>query len=73
MNIIDRFNAESPKFFKFVQLIGVIFAAIGGGILSQANCFPVWVGTVGGYLVATGGVAAFVAKFAVKNYIESTK
>lgn len=62
LTVIERFVGPTPDFFKYIQVIGGMLAAIGG-ILTQLQdaglTLPGWV-TVG-----VGLAASIVAQFAV--------
>lgn len=65
MNMVERWNANTPKFFKKVIAAGITIGAIGGAILASPVVLPAAVVTAAGYAVTVGSVAAIVAKFAV--------
>ncbi len=64
MNVIQRVKAPTPKFFKVLRTIGISLAAAGGAILAS----PVaGIATLGGYLIAGGGVLGAVSQTAVED------
>lgn len=66
--LINRFLAESPTFFKRLIKIGLTLGAIGGALMEPhiAEVLPD-VSKFASHLVAIGLVTAAVAKFTVKN------
>ena len=56
MNIIKRMQSPTPKFFKVLRNIGLVFAAVGGTIVAAPVALPVIVTTIGGYVAVAGGV-----------------
>ena len=67
MNLLQRAQAPTPKFFRIMRAVGLSLAAVGGAIVSAPVSFPVAVITIGGYLVVAGSVATAVSQFAVKS------
>lgn len=67
MNIIERLKAPTPKFFKVLRNIGLTLAAAGGAILASPVALPAAVVTIGGYLIAGGGVLSAVSQTAVES------
>lgn len=64
----QRVKTETPTFFKKVIKGGMGIGAVGAGLvapsLSAAVHWPDLLVQIGGHMVAIGGVAAAVAKFA---------
>jgi hypothetical protein len=67
MNIVKRATAPTPKFFKILRNIGLVLAAIGGGILTATVSLPVGLVTAGGYIVLAGGVLSAVSQITVDD------
>ncbi len=65
MNIIERAQAPTPKFFKVLRNIGLVLASVGGLILTAPVALPTAVVTIGGYLVLGGGVLSTVSQVTV--------
>lgn len=68
--IMKRMTAESPSFFKRIQTIGITLGAIGVAIMAipaSVIALPAFVGTMAGYFIAIGTVAAAIAKTTVKD------
>ena len=62
MNIIKRVKSPTPKFFKVLQNIGLVLAAVGGTILAAPVALPAIVVTIGGYVAVAGGVISAVSQ-----------
>lgn len=67
MNVLERAQAPTPKFFKVLRSIGLIIAAVGGTIVTAPVALPVAVVTVGGYLTVAGGVLSAISKITVDD------
>lgn len=67
MNIIERLNAPTPRFFKKLRTIGLILAAAGGAILAAPVALPATVVTIAGYVVVAGSVATAISQAAVEE------
>ena len=65
--LIERFNSETPPFFKKLRLVGLSLAAVGGVLVASPIALPAMVVTVGGYLIVAGSVATAVIQVAVKG------
>lgn len=74
MNIINRVQAPTPKFFRVLRTIGLTLAAAGGAIMASPIALPVGIITLGGYLVTGGAVLSAVSQATVdENTNEATK
>ena len=62
MNIINRIQSPTPKFFKVLRTIGLVLAAVGGTILAAPVALPVAIVTIGGYIAVAGGVISAVSQ-----------
>ena len=62
MNIIDRAQAPTPKFFKKVRNIGLILAAVSGTLLATPVALPVVIVKIAGYLAVAASAAAAVSQ-----------
>lgn len=67
MNIIDRAQAPTPKFFKVLRSIGLIVAAAGAAILTAPVALPAAVVTAGGYLAVAGSVLSAISQVTVDD------
>ena len=62
MELKERWQAKTPKFWKKVQKIGIALGVIGGTIIALPVALPAAVVTAGGYLVAAGTVTATLSQ-----------
>ena len=69
--IISRFKAPTPKFFKKIQVAGASLAAMGLGLTQIPGATGVIVG-LGTHAIVAGGVIVLVAKFAIENVGDGT-
>lgn len=67
MNIIDRAQAPTPKFFKVLRSIGLVVAAAGAAILTAPVGLPAAVLAVGGYLTVAGSVISAISQVTVDD------
>lgn len=62
MNIIDRYQKPTPKFFKKLRNIGIALATAGGAILAAPVVMPALLISVATYLTVAGSVAVAVSQ-----------
>ena len=67
MNVVERAQAPTPKFFMVLRNIGIIVATIGGVILTAPVALPAAIVTVGGYLAVAGGVISAISQVTVDD------
>jgi hypothetical protein len=67
MNIIQRIQAPTPKFFKILRTIGLSLAAAGSVLVASPIALPLGIVTIGGYLIVAGTVATAVSQVTVRN------
>ena len=67
LNIVERVQGETPKFFKKLRNIGLVMAAVGSALVSAPVTLPVIVVTVGGYMIVAGSVASAISQVTVNN------
>lgn len=67
LNLVERVNAPTPKWFKIIRNIGITLTAVGGAILTAPIAFPATIVTVGGYLILGGTVATAIAQTAMQT------
>ncbi|MCD9017524.1 hypothetical protein [Parachryseolinea silvisoli] len=65
MNVIQRMQAPTPKFFKTLRAVGLALAAASGALLAAPVALPAAIITIAGYLTVAGTVATAVAQTAV--------
>jgi len=67
--IISRFLASTPTFFKRIIALGITIGGVGAALLvpDVANQLPPVFGEIAGYMVTAGVVAGVLAKLTVSN------
>lgn len=65
MNIINRMQAPTPKYFQKLRNIGVLLAGLSGAIATAPVALPLLLSKLAGYLLVAGTVATAVAQSAV--------
>lgn len=67
MNIIDRVQAPTPKFFRVLRTIGLSLAAASAAVLASPIAVPAALVTVAGYIALAGTVVTAVSQTAVED------
>ena len=67
MNIVERVQAPTPKWFKVLRTIGITLASVGGAIIASPLALPVGLISAAGYLVLGGSIITIVSQTAVKT------
>jgi len=67
MNVIQRMQAPTPRFFRTLRTIGLALAAAGGVLLAAPIAIPAGLVAFGGYLTLAGTVMTAVSQTAVTN------
>ena len=62
MELKERWQAKTPKFWQKLQKICIALGVIGGTIVALPVALPAAVLTAGGYLVAAGTVTATLSQ-----------
>ena len=62
MELKERWQSKTPKFWKKVQKVGLVAGAVGGVLIAAPIALPSVLITLGGYLVTAGGVTAALAQ-----------
>jgi uncharacterized membrane protein HdeD (DUF308 family) len=65
MNLIDRAQAPTPKFFRILRSIGLVLLAVSGTILAAPIALPVALVSAAGYVAVAGGVISAVSQMTV--------
>jgi len=65
MNIIQRMQQPTPKFFRVLRTIGLSLAAASGALLAAPVALPAAVISLAGYVAVAGTVATAVSQTAV--------
>ena len=69
MNIVDRAQAPTPKFFRILRSIGLVLLAVSGTILAAPVVLPVALISAAGYVAVAGGVISAVSQMTVNDEI----
>lgn len=67
MNVIQRMQAPTPKFFRVLRTVGIALAAAGGTLLTAPVALPTVVFTIAGYVSLAGAVMTAVSQTAVES------
>lgn len=67
MNIIDRVQAPTPKWFKVLRTIGITLVSIGGAVLASPVALPAGIVSVAGYLILGGSIVTAISQTGVKT------
>lgn len=67
MNLVERIQAPTPKFFRKLRNIGLILATISAALLASPVALPAVVVTAAGYLGVASGVVTAVSQTAVQS------
>ena len=72
MNLLQRIQAPTPKFFKVLRTIGLSLAAAGGALIASPVALPIGLVSLAGYLIVAGSVATAVSQVTVKSEPEES-
>lgn len=67
MNLVERIQAPTPKWFKVLRSVGIALASVGGVVIASPVALPVGLVSAAGYLVLGGGIISVVSQTAVKT------
>jgi hypothetical protein len=67
MNLVERYNKPTPKFFKILRNIGIALATAGGAIISAPISMPAIVVSIATYMTVAGTVATAVSQAVVSD------
>jgi len=67
MNLVERIQSPTPKFFRKLRNIGLVLATISAALLASPVALPAVVVTVAGYLGVASGVVTAVSQTAVQG------
>lgn len=67
MNVLERAQAPTPKFFKVLRTIGLALLAVSGSIVAAPVALPAVVVAVAGYAAVVGGVLSAVSQITVED------
>ncbi len=67
MDVLERMEKPTPKFFRVLRTIGIGVTAVGGAILTAPVTLPAALMSLAGYLVVGGTVATIVSQTVIKD------
>lgn len=67
MNLLQRIQAPTPRFFRVLRTVGLSLAAAGGALIASPVALPIGIVTLAGYLIVAGSVATAVSQVTVKS------
>ena len=67
MNLVERYNKPTPKFFKLLRNIGIALATAGGAIIAAPISMPAIVVSIATYMTVAGTVATAVSQAVVSD------
>ena len=72
MNIVQRANSPTPKFFKRLRAIGLALAGISTVIITAPIALPTALVTAAGYAAVAGGIISAVSQLTVVDPTTTT-
>ena len=66
-NVIQRVQEPTPRFFRKIRNIGLLFTALSGAMLAAPLILPAAVITVVGYIAIAGAIASAISQTAITN------
>lgn len=67
MNVIQRMEQPTPRFFRTLRNIGIALTAAGGAIIAAPVVLPAALVTLAGYITVAGTVATVVSQSVIKD------
>ena len=67
MNILERYQKPTPRFFRILRAVGVSLASGGAALLAVPVTLPAVVLSLAGYAVVAGSVATAVSQAVVAD------
>jgi hypothetical protein len=71
MNLKERIESPTPKFFKKIRNVGLALAAVSATLLASPVALPLVVLKIAGYLAVAGSVASAVSQTATGTEAEN--
>ena len=72
MNIVQRANSPTPKFFKRLRAIGLALAGISTVMITAPIALPAVLVTAAGYAAVAGGIISAVSQLTVVDQPPTT-
>jgi hypothetical protein len=67
MNVLKRMSSPTPRLFRVLRNSGLILAAIGGVLVTTTYDLPMFLVTLGEYMIVAGSVASAVSQAVVEG------
>ena len=67
MNILDRYQKPTPRFFRILRAVGISLASGGAALLAAPVTLPAVVLSLAGYAVVAGSVVTAVSQAVVAD------
>lgn len=67
MNIVQRYQKPTPKFFKTLRNIGIALATAGGTIIAAPIALPATLISIATYATVAGTVATAISQAVVSD------
>jgi hypothetical protein len=67
MNLINRLQAPTPKFFRTIRNIGIVLAAVSSSIIAAPVALPALVIQIATYMAIAASVATALSQTAVEG------
>jgi hypothetical protein len=67
MNLIERLQAPTPKFFRTIRNIGIVLAAVSSSIIAAPVALPAIVVQIATYMAIAASVATALSQTAVEG------
>ncbi len=66
-NVIQRVQEPTPRFFRKIRNIGLLFTALSGAVLAAPVFLPAALITAAGYIAIAGAIASAISQTAITN------
>jgi hypothetical protein len=67
MDLLQRMEQPTPRFFRTLRNIGIALTAAGGAIIAAPVALPAALITLAGYVTVAGTVATVVSQSVIKD------
>jgi len=67
MDLLQRMEQPTPRFFRTLRNIGIALTAAGGAIIAAPVALPAALITIAGYVTVAGTVATIVSQSVIKD------
>ncbi|RXG13117.1 hypothetical protein DSM04_10595 [Leeuwenhoekiella aestuarii] len=73
MNILERYQKPTPRFFRILRAVGISLASGGAAVLAAPVALPAVLLSLAGYAVVAGGVVTAVSQAVVADAASETE